>query len=68
MLMKAPLFKMTWKTKILLWINKHWPRVDQWAINRCDCYPCDNCVHFDDYGCLRTWVDEGCIYEDSELS
>lgn len=33
--------KMTLKTKILLWINRHWPRVDQWAINRCDMMPPD---------------------------
>jgi len=68
MLMKGPTFKKTWKTKILLWVHRNWPRVDQWAIDNCDYYPCYECIHFDDYGCLRNWINEGCIYEKTHTS
>jgi len=40
-LMEGGYFKMTWKTRILLWVYRHWPRVDQWAIKHCDMMPPD---------------------------
>ena len=61
--MKGPRFKMTRKTKFLLWIYRNWPRIDQWAINHCDFYPCDDCVHFDNWGCMRNFMNEDCKYE-----
>ena len=32
---------MTLKTRLLLWINRHWPRIEQWAISHCDMMPPD---------------------------
>ena len=29
-------FKKTWKTKLMLWIHRNWPRVDQWVFDWCD--------------------------------
>uniref|UniRef100_A0A6M3X5W5 Uncharacterized protein n=2 Tax=viral metagenome TaxID=1070528 RepID=A0A6M3X5W5_9ZZZZ len=64
MLMKGPIHKKTLKNKILMWIYRNWPRVDQWAIGACDKYPCETCIHFDDWGCLRIgWMSEKCLYE-----
>ena len=62
-MMAGPRLKSTWKTKIFLWLYNHFPRLDQWFLNRCDAYPCESCIHFDSYGCGWLFVDPKCNYE-----
>lgn len=65
--MKGPLFKNGVKNSILLWIHYNWPRVDQWAIDRVDTYPCEKCLHFDNLDCVgeEGWV--GCKFVDVSI-
>ncbi len=52
----------TFRTRVFMWLYHHAPRLDQWFLNQCDEYPCDDCIHFDSYGCEWLFVDSECNY------
>ena len=62
-LTRGAIHRSTLKNKVLSWIYRNWPRIDQWAIKSMDKYPCNTCIHFDTYGCLMYFTVNDCIYE-----
>jgi len=57
-------FKNTLRTKIFLKLYGTFHKISQWFIHNADKYPCAECMHHDDYGCVEgEWTGAGCIYE-----
>jgi len=55
------------KNNIIIWVHRKILGFASWFLNFADVSSCNGCIHHDDYGCMRAFINAECKYESIDV-